>query len=190
MEAATRQIRYEASNLWLYLLGGSLLLWLGFVAFQNPVSAYLGLSLYFAATIFVNGLVGAVFALSNRASIRGWGWVATTGVLEALLGLYLLVAPGLAASALAFVIGFWLVYRSITAITNAFMLRQLGAKGLGWVLVAGMLGLGLSFVVLANPLVGAAGAAIWLALGLVMLGIACIVLAFQLRGTRQLVGAS
>lgn len=153
-------LRRDAANWWVYLLSGLLLIGLGFLAFSHPGRTYLGLSLWFSAVILVNGLAGAFFAFSNRATLRGWGWLLALGLAEALLGLYLLSVPLAAAGTLAFVIGCWLLFRSSITLSNAFALKNLGHRGWGWVLASSLLGGLFAVLVLVNPGLGALGAAV------------------------------
>lgn len=179
--SGSSSLRSPAASWWVYLLGGLVLFALGLYAFSNPVSAFLGLTIYFAAVILFNGVGNVVFALSNRSRLQGWGWLLALGVAEALFGLYLLSQPIVAASTLALFIGFWVLLRSGSTIANAFVLRRLHYRNWGWNLALGMLGLVLGFMVLTNPAIGALGATVWVAIALVVLGVALMVLGWRLR---------
>ncbi len=183
MESTFNDFRRTANNWWVFLISGILLIILGIAAFINPVEAYLGLSIYFAAVILVNGVSGIYFSISHRVTLQGWGWLLILGIAEVLLGLYLLAAPLVAMSTLAFFIGFWLLFRSSITISNAIAIKNLGYNGWGWVLATGIIGALFGLLVLFNPSLGAFGAAIWMALALLTLGIAACILAFRLRGT-------
>lgn len=181
MESSPLPVRRAAANWWVYVLGGLALLLLGIWVFSNPASAFLGLTLYFAAAILFNGVGSAVFAFTNRDHLRGWGWLLALGLAEILFGVYLLSQPIVAAGTLAFVIGFWLLLRSGSIVANAFSLRRLGYRNWGWTLALGLLGVVLAFLVLGNPATGVLGATTWLAIALLVLGGAAVVLGLRLR---------
>jgi len=170
-----------AANWWVYVLAGVGLFLLGLWAFSSPGDAFLGLTIYFAVAILFNGAAGLIFALSNRAHLRGWGWLFALGLAEVLAGFWLLESPIIAAGALAYFIGLWLLLRSGTTIANAFVLRRLGYRNWGWTLGLGLLGIVLAFMVLGNPLIGVLGATAWLAIALLVLGGAAFVLGLRLR---------
>jgi uncharacterized membrane protein HdeD (DUF308 family) len=181
MDITNSSLRSAATNWWVYLIGGLVLFGLGLYAFSSPGSTFLGLTIYFAAVILFNGVGNIVFALSNRERLRGWGWLLALGLAEAAFGFYLVSAPVVAAATLAYVIGFWVLLRSGSTIANAFVLRRLGYRNWGWSLAMGLLGLVLSFMILANPAIGALGATVWVAIALVVLGGALVVLGWRLR---------
>ena len=181
MEIPGTSLRASATSWWVYLLGGIVLFLLGLYAFSSPASAFLGLTIYFAAVILFNGVGNGVFALSNRARLPGWGWLLALGLAEVVFGFYLFSTPVAAAATLAYFISFWVLLRSGSTIANAFVLRRLGYRNWGWNLALGLLGIGLGFVVLANPAIGALGATVWVAIALVVLGVALMVVGWRLR---------
>jgi uncharacterized membrane protein HdeD (DUF308 family) len=179
MKNSAAILRPAATNWWVYLLAGIGLFGLGIWVLSSPGAAFLGLTIYFAALILFNGVANTIFALSNRARLRGWGWLLALGLAEILFGLYLLSQPIVAAGTLAFVIGFWLLLRSGATVANAFTLRRLGYRHWGWTLALGLVGVVLAFLVLGNPAIGVLGAVTWLALALLVLGVAAFVLGLR-----------
>ncbi len=170
----------------LYLLSGILLIILGFVAFRHPAGAYLSLSIWFAVIILMQGVSGLFFVYRHRHELPNWGWLLALGAGEVALGGYLLAIPAAALGTLAFFIGFWLLFRSLSTISHAFALRRLSVAGWGWGLVSGLLGGLFGLLVLLNPGLGALGASLWLALALLALGVASCGLAFRLRSAGHL----
>ncbi|AMR26378.1 hypothetical protein A0257_04180 [Hymenobacter psoromatis] len=170
-----------AANWWIFALTGLLLIGLSLWAFRNPGEAFLGLTIYFAAIILFNGVGGLIFALTNRAHLPGWGWLAGIGIMEIVFGFYLLNSPLIAAEALIFFIGIWLLLRGGATVANAFVLRHLGYRSWGWTLALGLLGFALAALVLADPTVMALTTTVWLALALLVLGAALLWLGLRLR---------
>jgi len=177
-----------ASNWWVFVLTSLLLIGLGLWAFRNPGQAFLGLTIYFAVVILFNGVGSLIFALTNRAHLRGWGWLLAMGVVEIIFGFYLLNAPLFAAEALIFFIGFWLLLRGGATVANAFVLRRLGYRNWSWTLALGLLGFALAALVLADPAVMALSATVWRALALLVLGVAVGWLGLRLRRAAPAMG--
>ena len=77
---------------WAFLIGGIASVILGLIALAAPQLALLGLALYFAASVLVDGAVNVVGALSNR-SRDGFWFMLVFGVLALIAGAYALVNP-------------------------------------------------------------------------------------------------
>ena len=181
MEVSGNPRRSAAANWWVYVLGGLVLFLLGLYAFTYPGEAFLGMTIYLAAVILFNGVGNVLFAVSNRPQLAGWVGLLLLGAAEVLLGAYLFAAPAVAAGTLAYFIGFWVLLRSGSVVAKSFTLRRRGYRNWGWTLAFGLAGLGLGLLVLANPAVGALGAAVWVAIALVVLGSGLFILGWRLR---------
>lgn len=181
MAVSGNSLRPAAANWWVYVLGGLVMLLLGAYAFTSPESAFLGLTVWFAAIILFNGVGNVLFATSNRQQLGGWVGLLLLGIAEVLLGAYLLAAPGVAASTLALFISFWVLLRGGSLAAKALTLRRRGYRNWGWTLALGLLGIGIGLLVLLNPAIGAYGAALWVAIALVVLGVGLLTLGLRLR---------
>lgn len=126
MNSSFSSVRQAGTTWWLYAPGGVGLFLPGLWVFNSPGSAFLELRPYFAVAIAFSGGASVLFALGNRARLPNWGWLLGLGLAEVLLGSYLVAVPVAAASVLAFIIGFWLLLRSNSIISKAFVLRHLG----------------------------------------------------------------
>jgi uncharacterized membrane protein HdeD (DUF308 family) len=108
-----------------------------------------------------------------------WGLVLVEGIVLALLGLILLVAPGASLVFLVWLLGIYLVIAGIFRIVGIF----LDASSWGWKLAASILCLIAGLVILSNPLWSTTLASTWLVIlvgFLVMLqGAAGLIVAFQ-----------
>lgn len=166
---------------WTYLIAGILFVGLGILMLLNPTLTYAGMSLYFAAAILVSGIMSIGFSISNRKALSGWGWYLVIGILDLVVGFYLLTYPVAAVATLSLFISFWVLFRSFAAISTAFDLRAMGTRGWGWLLALGLLGLVLAVVILFNPGLGAVTAVAFTSYAMLSLGIASIVIAFRLR---------
>jgi uncharacterized membrane protein HdeD (DUF308 family) len=121
--------------------------------------------------------------VSSYAGGRGeglpWGLVLVEGIVVALLGLILLVAPGASLVFLVWLLGIYLLIAGIFRIVGIF----LDASSWGWKLAAGILCLIAGLAILSNPLWSTTLASTWLVIlvgFLAMLqGAAGLIVAFQ-----------
>jgi uncharacterized membrane protein HdeD (DUF308 family) len=170
---------------WTYLIGGILLLVVGVLILVYPVTSYAGLSLYFAVAILVSGIMNTLFSISNRDTLSGWGWYLVGGIIDLIIGFYLLTYPLVAAATLPLYIGFWLMFRSFSGIGTAFDLRSMGMKGWGWLLVFALLTLALAIGILFNPALGVLTAVSFTSYAMLALGVLSIIVAFRLREVKS-----
>ena len=100
--------------------------------------------------------------MSGYASGRGealpWGLVLVEGIVVALLGLILLVAPGASLVFLVWLLGIYLSIAGIFRIVGVF----LDSSSWGWKLAAGILCLIAGLAILSNPLWSTTLASTWL----------------------------
>jgi uncharacterized membrane protein HdeD (DUF308 family) len=115
----------------------------------------------------------------GRSEALPWGLVLVEGIVVALLGLILLVAPGASLVFLMWLLGIYLLIAGIFRIVGIF----LDASNWGWKLAAGILCLIAGLAILSNPLWSTTVASTWLVIlvgFLAMLqGAAGLVVAFQ-----------
>jgi uncharacterized membrane protein HdeD (DUF308 family) len=115
----------------------------------------------------------------GRAEALPWGLVLVEGIVVALLGLVLLVAPGASLVFLVWLLGIYLLIAGIFRIVGIF----LDASSWGWKLAAGILCLIAGLAILSNPLWSTTVASTWLVIlvgFLAMLqGVAGLVVALQ-----------
>jgi uncharacterized membrane protein HdeD (DUF308 family) len=118
----------------------------------------------------------------GRAEALPWGLVLVEGIVVALLGLVLLVAPGASLVFLVWLLGIYLLIAGIFRIIGIF----LDASSWGWKLAAGILCLIAGLAILSNPLWSTTLASTWLVIlvgFLAMLqGAAGLVVALQRGG--------
>lgn len=176
-------MKKAVKNWWISLLVGVLAIILGIWCFTSPGSSLLGMTYVFMVAFILGGILDIVFAISNRSSIYGWGWTLAGGILELLLGVILLVMPTPTVTGiLMYVVGFWILFRSIWGIGESCQLQLLGIKGWGWALALSILCMVLAFMYLLSP-AWSKGTFIVVFVGISMLlyGIFRIIMGFKLR---------
>ena len=174
-------IESKLKHWYLLLITGIVFLGLSIWVFATPIGAFLTLAWLFSIGFAISGISEIVYAVSNRKSLKNWGWYLAGGILTLVLGLHLMLRPGLTALILCFYIGFWLMFRSIMHITTAFEQKDNESKNWGWILVLGILGVIFSFILLWNPVVTSVTFSYWLGFGLLIFGIVQIVLSFGMK---------
>ena len=176
-----KSIRSTIRNWWVFLLLGILFTVTGVWVLFEPESAYITLALLFAVAMVVSGLFQTFFSIINRTSVKGWGWMLFMGILELVLGIYLLGNFHLTLVVLEFFVGFWMLFRSIDLMIFSSRMRELKIPYRGWVLILGILLMIFAFLILANPLFGAFYIIIWTSFSLLTAGFTYFFLAFRLR---------
>lgn len=170
---------------YLLLITGAIFIGLGIWVMATPLVALITLAWIFSIGFVISGISEIVYSLSNRKELKNWGWYLAGGILTLIMGLHLMLRPGLTALILCFYIGFWLMFRSIMHISTAIELKDTKAKNWGWVLALGIIGVIFSFVLLWNPVVTSITVSYWMGFGLLAFGILQIVLSLGLRKIRK-----
>jgi uncharacterized membrane protein HdeD (DUF308 family) len=176
-----KELKEAVKYWWLLLLTGLILVAVGIWVFKSPATAYLSLSILFGASILTIGFFETVFAISARKSLEGWGWTLASGLLDLVIGAYLLTYPAVTMVILPYVLGFWLLFRGFSAIGFSFDIKSYGDSNWGWFL---LLAIGIIFfaiMILAVPAFGVANIIAWTGLSFIFAGVFRIILAFRLK---------
>ena len=185
MENLIESIRGTINNWWVYLLSGILLIITGIIVLWYPGESYLGLSIVFGVLLFVIGIMRTATAAASRAVAKDWGWNLAFGIIEIILGLILMIHPGITAITLPFIFGFWLLLAGVYLIAFSFQLKDHHMKGWGWFLAGAIITIIFSLLVIFNPGAGAFSIIFFIAFGLISSGIFYLVLAFRLRSIKK-----
>ncbi|HLW30657.1 MAG TPA: HdeD family acid-resistance protein [Aequorivita sp.] len=163
------------------LLVGLLFVVISIVVFTSPLTSLLTLSIFFALSFLFGGLSEIVFSIANRNRLDNWGWSLVFGIITFIIGTSLIMHPALSISVLAFYVGFLLLFRSISSISFALDIKKYGSKNWGAMLIFGILGAIVSFILIWNPVFAGMGVVVLVALSFLFAGLFSILLAFQLR---------
>jgi len=107
------------------------------------------------------------------------------GILDLVIGIYLIANPGLSLAVLPYVLAFWLLFRGISIIGYAFDLRKYVKSNWGWYLFFGVLAILCAIGVFWRPIIGAATIVYVVAFILLFVGIFRMVLAFELKSLQK-----
>lgn len=181
-QTVSKPLKQEVSYWWLFLLTGIVLISVGLWIFASPAKAYKTLTILFAVSILVTGVLETIFAVTARKWIDGWGWTLLSGIFELAIGTFLVAYPAFTITILPFILGFWLLSRGVLVIGFALYMKSYHAGTWGVLLVVGILTIYMGFMVLAMPAFGILNIIWGTGLSLVAAGILKIVLAYRLKG--------
>lgn len=175
------RINFAVKNWWLSLIIGILFVGLGILLMFTPLQSYIALSIVFSVTMFISGVFEISFAVSNRKNLSSWGWYLASGIIDLLIGLYLMYYPAMSMAVLPFLVAFWLMFRGFAGIGYAIDLQRYGTRDWGWYLVFGILAILCAVAVLWQPVVGALSVVYIVAFAFLFIGMFRIMLSFELK---------
>jgi uncharacterized membrane protein HdeD (DUF308 family) len=168
---------------WVFLIGGIAAVAFGILAFARPGIALLVLSIFFAASVFVDGAVNAWAAVSNRDK-DGWWIMLLIGLLGIGVGAYALFNPPLAMAAFVLLVGFMAVFLGVLLITLGYKVRKLTERE--WLLyVAGVLSVIFGLLIAFRPLEGSLSVVWLIASWSIVIGIVRILFALKVRNLAE-----
>ena len=181
MEYLLKSFTKTVKHWYFPLILGVLFIICGLYVFVSPAETYLTLALLFALSFLVWGLSDMFFSIDNRKSLRSWGWYFVGGLVSLLMGFYLLIHPVVSMEVLPFVVGFMLLFRSFELLGFAFEVKEAGVLNWGNLAIASVLGIIVSFVLLAWPVFTGVWLVVLTGVAFILTGIASIILSLNLK---------
>ena len=181
MEYLLKSFTKTVKHWYFPLILGVLFIICGLYVFVSPAETYLTLALLFALSFLVWGLSDMFFSIDNRKSLRSWVWYFVGGLVSLLMGFYLLIHPVVSMEVLPFVVGFMLLFRSFELLGFAFEVKEAGVLNWGNLAIASVLGIIVSFVLLAWPVFTGVWLVVLTGLAFIFTGIASIILSLNLK---------
>ncbi len=175
------EIKNAVKNWWISLVMGILFIGVALLLMFYPLEGYGALVVLFSACMFASGILEIIFSVSNKNVLSGWGWYLTCGIIDLLLGLFLIFNPGMTAVIIPFILAFWIMFRGFAAIGFSIDLSRMGVKGWGWYLAFGILAIICSIAIIWQPTAGALASVYILAFAFMFMGFFRFMLAFELR---------
>lgn len=185
MKTINNPFGYAVKNWWLSLLLGILYILAGLCVLWTPIVSYMTISILFSISLIIGGIFELIFAFNNKNALSGWGWNIAGGVLDLIIGIYLIANPGLSMAVLPYVLAFWLLFRGISIIGYSFDLRKYVKSNWGWYLFFGILAILCAIGIFWQPVIGAASIVYIVAFILLFVGIFRVVLAFKLKSLQK-----
>jgi uncharacterized membrane protein HdeD (DUF308 family) len=165
---------------WALLIGGIASVIFGVLAFIWPGLTLFVLAVFFAATVFVDGIVTIISAVRNRATASHWWLWLLLGVLGVVAGGVGLLYPAAAAGALLLLISAYAIAAGVLMIWAGIKLRaEIEREWLLWLL--GGLSVLFGLLLVAQPSAGLLGFVWAIGSWAIVTGILKIMLAFKAR---------
>ncbi len=181
MKTFIDKINSAIKNWWISLVLGILYIALAIFLLLNPLATYFTLSILFAAFMFTSGIFEIIFAVNNKDNISSWGWYLAGGIIDLLIGILLMVVPGLSMEVLPFILAFWLMFRGFSGVGTAMDMRRYGTNNWGWVLTLAIIAILFSIAIIWMPAAGALSFVFITAYAFMAFGVFRIMIAFELR---------
>lgn len=161
------------------IVSGALAVLFGIVAAFFPIATALTLVIVWGVYALIDGVAAAAMAFRPGPG-QSRGFLIFTAVVGIAAGLMAVSSPVTAGSALAWVLGVWLMVRGVLEIVAAFTQSAAGDR---WLLVlGGVFWLLAGWLIMANPGVAALAVALWLGVLAMIWGIVLLIVGFHLRG--------
>jgi uncharacterized membrane protein HdeD (DUF308 family) len=119
----------------------------------TPVVSYLALSVVFSVSILVNGVLEVIYAAGNR-HMPNWGWRLGGGVIDLLIGVFLIVYPFISVEVIPVLMAFWLLFRGLAVIGDAIDMRRYSALRCVTFTVLGVVAIICALFMLWQPAIG------------------------------------
>jgi Uncharacterized conserved protein len=174
-------LQSAVKNWWVSLIIGILFIGAAQLLLFYPQAGYLVLATTFSILMFAIGLFEIIFSVSNKNILPGWGWYLAFGIIDLLLGCFLLFMPGLAEGILPFLLAFWLIFRGMSTLGQSIEMQRYGSHSWGWYLALSILSIICGIGVIFFPVAGAFSVLYIVAFMFLFLGLARIMLAFDLK---------
>lgn len=160
---------------WLLLLVGALSVVAGVILLFKPSDSLATLAVIAGIFLLLDGILELVYAVLSDTRDRGT--VAVLGVLTAIIGVLLIRHPIGGISAVALLIGLWLIAVGVIRFVTAFG----DYENRGWHALAGLVELIAGIVIVADPSIGYTTLAVLVGIGFILNGLAMAALGWGLH---------
>jgi uncharacterized membrane protein HdeD (DUF308 family) len=177
--STTSKTKISSANLWIALLKGIMLIIFGIWLLKSPTESLSKLCLIFGILIIIGGLLEVGLAFNNRQTHKSWEWILTSGVLDLLLGAFLVAKPSIILFIITAFVSIWLLIRGIIMVRYALIIKKANNPNYIYGLIFGIALILLAAIFVWHPEVLGITIAFWTALAFISLGIFQIVLVFK-----------
>lgn len=172
---ASAQARAMTGGWWVASLIGLLSIVAGIIVVAKPSDSLSTLAVITGIFILIDGITAIVGAIAGDTESRGL--VAILGVLSAVIGILLIRHPIAGVTAVALLVGIWLIAAAVVRAVVAFELPDHRLRRL---LAAAILAIA-GIVIVSSPNIGYATLALIVGIGFIAYGTALLVLGWALR---------
>lgn len=167
---------------WLPLLTGLVFIGFGIWCLCNPVSSLTILAYIFAGAIGAVGLCNLIYGFANTSNNHGWGWAVACGIIEILFSIWLFFLPSnILTQAFIFCVGLYIVFVSINAISESFVLYNYSSFWSVWLFLLLLVSVVCACIFLAGPIVGAMAVWIYIGISFITYGVFRVLLSLKIK---------
>lgn len=171
---------------WVFLIGGLAAVIFGVLAFRRPVEAFMIVSLFFAASVLVDGVFNVIGAVQQRDK-DGWWIMLLIGALGMLVGGYALLNPPISMMAFLYLVALQAILLGVFLVMLGYKVRAITQRE--WILyLAGGLSVLFGILAIANPLAGSLSVITLIAAWALVTGVLKIIFAFKVKSLPERVG--
>lgn len=166
---------------WLELLVGILFILIGIYTFRNPGSTLNGFVIIYGILAVISGVADIAFYVQLERH-TGFGPTVSllSGILNILLGIFLVIKKEVGAFAATILFPIWFIAHCLGKLMNANAVRLYRGKVQYWVtLIFNILGIILGFLLIFNPFASAISMVYIAGFYLILMGIESIISAFN-----------
>ena len=185
MKTLFDEMEHAVKNWWLSLILGILYIIVALCLLFAPGCSYIALSVIFSISMLISGIIEIIFSISNRRGISSWGWYLAGGIIDLILGIYLVAYPLLSMEVIPFIVAFWMMFRGFSATGYSMDLKRYGTREWGWYMGFGILAIICSLIILWQPAVGALYVIYMLAFTFLIIGFFRVMLSFELKSLHK-----
>lgn len=162
----------------LFLVQAGLLIVVGIAALFSPLVTTLALTYLLGWVLIVGGVVQGISLVAARDVPHFWMQLASA-VVSIVTGIIFVRHTGIAATSLALLLIIYFMVEGVAKVVFALTVRPL--PNWGWVLLSGVVGIGLSVFLILNPLLSFLALGIFIGIQFILEGIAIGWIAWQAR---------
>ncbi|HEA19810.1 hypothetical protein LCGC14_1415950 [marine sediment metagenome] len=175
---------------WKHLLLGILFVLLAVWIFITPLASYLSLSFVLTLSLALTGIFEIIASIFYKKETKRWALHLIGGILELLIGGFLLLNPVTTMNLIPYIVAFWLFYKGARAVWVALRLKFYDVKGWGWMLGLGIGALIFTMLIIVFPVLGGLSIVYAIGLAFLALGMFNFSVAYRLGQLRKRVGNS
>jgi len=169
------QVRELTWGWWLLMLTGAIGVIVGVIVLAKPGNSLKALAVITGIFLLTDGIFELAAALSRRTVNRGL--VAVLGVVTVIVGVVLIRHPVKGVTAVAILIGIWLIALGVVRFVGAFE----EAEHRGWNFVLAAIELIAGIVIIANPKIGYATLALLVGIAFIANGIGLLAVGWRMH---------
>lgn len=179
-------MKQTVKHWWVSLVNGLLAVILGIWCIATPDTTLVALTYLFIFAFLLSGVVEIVFSIANRNILADWGWSLACGIIDIIFGVLMLLLPlPIITVMLIYLIGFWILFRSVWMIGESIELKRMHVKGWGWFLAMAILSILFSFLFIISPVISGVLIVAFVSVAFLTYGIFRIYLALKLRSIHK-----